>query len=94
MRALRYTNVLLTLIAVLLGLHLWTWWSSGAGPGTAAWAAPEPAPSGILNASAQRKEAVDLLKLQNRKLDELVTLFKTGQAKVIVDDRSEKKDGN
>ncbi len=87
MRSLRRTNTLLTVIAVLLGLHLWTWWAvggNGAMPSSAN--AETTAPSGILNASAQRKEMVDLLKLQNQKLDRLLVLFESGKARVKVDE--------
>lgn len=86
MRSLRYLNTVLTLIAILLTLHLWTLWNGPAGAAvssvTPAQAAPRTA--GIPNATGQRYEMVDLLKQLNRKTDELTGLFRSGKAKVTV----------
>ena len=88
MPSLRYLNTVLTLIAILLTLNLWSMWSGGpAGrmlaPESPAHAATQP--MGIPNASLQRQRMVDLLKLLNRNTEELIRLFRTGKAKVKVD---------
>lgn len=85
MASLRYLNFVLTVIAVLLGMHLWTSWSvPTAAP---AYAAPQEAPSGggIPNAGAQRQQQVDMLKRLSQQTDELIGLFRSGQARVRVD---------
>ena len=93
MRSLKYLNAVLTLIAVVLTLHLWTMWIGGPGAGALLVAGEARAagrPVGIPNASAQRKEMVDLLKSQNVKIDQLVKLFKTGKARIKVDNSKAK----
>lgn len=85
MRTLRYLNVVLTVIAVLLALQLWTLWSGQAvqGPAQVAFAAP-PSPGGIPNPGAQRQEQVNLLKQLNVQMGQLITLFRSGDARVRV----------
>jgi len=81
MRSLRYLNSILTVLAVLLALQLWTAWTSGpidlATPATA-----QVRGSGIPDAGAQRKDMIDLLKRIAVQNDELASLFKSGQARV------------
>lgn len=79
MRSLRYLNTVLTVIAVLLALHLWTLWIGG--PSAVATAA---AP-GLGNAATQRRQMVDQLKRLTVKIEELTSLFRSGQARVKVD---------
>lgn len=78
MRSLRYLNTMLTIIAVLLTMQVY---ALLVGPG-----GPEVAPSaqaqGIPDAGAQRKEMIDQLKQLNAKTDQLLSLFKSGQARV------------
>ncbi|MEX0777597.1 MAG: hypothetical protein WD042_17975 [Phycisphaeraceae bacterium] len=77
MRMLKYLNTVLTLIALLLTLNLWTLWT----------AAPlatvsDAQAAGLPDAGAQRQELIDQLKSLNKKVDETNGLFKSGQARV------------
>lgn len=75
-----YTRVCLTAITVLLTvLVIGLWAQRGAAPDTAR-AAEQPFRDSI----SQRKETVEAIKATNTKLDELVGLFRSGQAKVQV----------
>jgi hypothetical protein len=70
MRSLRYLNGVLTIIAVLLTLNLWTFWH--ASPGTAALPGVERAEAaGLANAGSQRREIIDQLKQVNVQLGEV-----------------------
>ncbi|MHC4994586.1 MAG: hypothetical protein ACYTGQ_05975, partial [Planctomycetota bacterium] len=60
MNSTRYLNTILTVIAVLLTLHLFTFWSSTDGVATPAMA------QGIPDAGAQRLMMVNELKSLNR----------------------------
>lgn len=82
MRSLRYLNTMLTLIAVLLTLHLWTLWTTGPASDRLV---EEAHAQGIVDAGAQRKMIVDELKLLNQKTDQLLNLFKTGGARIKVE---------
>ena len=84
MKSLRYLNSILTILAVLLTLNLWTLWTSGALQGGPEVATPAQA-QGIPNAGAQRIEMINELKQQTGKLDQLITLLKSGQARVRVE---------
>lgn len=99
MRSLRYLNLVLTVIAVLLTLQLWTMWASGPTLLTdTAVAAPSRPPSasvvrsrqaakasGIPNAGAQRAETARQLQQLNQKADALINLFRSGQARVRIE---------
>jgi hypothetical protein len=88
MRSLRYLNTILTVLAVLLTLNLWTQWTAPSGGAAMAdWSLVESAhaQSGIPNAGAQRAAMIEEQKQTNRKLDELVGLFKSGKARVRVE---------
>ncbi len=78
MRSIRYTNVILTVLAVLLSLQLWTQWSGGPSIATTGYAA------GIPDSGAQRQQMVDQLKLLNSKVDQLKGMFASGKARVTV----------
>jgi len=78
MRSIRYTNVILTLLAILLSLQLWTQWVGG--PSIAAPAQAQ----GIPDEGAQRKQMIDELKLLNSKVEELKGLLVSGKARVTV----------
>ncbi|MAE62985.1 MAG: hypothetical protein CMJ18_01830 [Phycisphaeraceae bacterium] len=86
MKRLRYLNIVLTWIAVLLTLQLWTTWM-GTDVATPAHAAGRT-PGGIINAGQQRKQIKDELKRLNQRADELVRLFKSGKARVKVTGKS------
>ena len=95
MASLRYTNLMLTVIALLLTLHLWTIWIAP-GPRGADGIALAPGPrtahaAGLPNAGQQRKQMVDLLKKISTQSDELNKLFASGRARVRME---ESRDGD
>ena len=89
MRSLRYLNTMLTVLAVLLVLQLWTTWM---GPREGGFAAPAHAGAdtrtvnqpggGIPDAGAQRKEMIDLLKQLNAQQADVVKVIKSGEVRV------------
>ena len=81
MRALRYLNTVLTIIALLLTLQLWTSWTQGTAQGQLPDVAT-PAQAAIPNAAAQRKQMIDLIKQTNQNISDLTELFKSGKARV------------
>lgn len=77
MRSLRYLNTVLTVIAILLTLNLYTLWT--ATPGGALLDHAQVAEAqGVSNAGAQRKEMVDLLKQINTHLSDVKSTLKSG----------------
>ncbi len=90
MHSLRYLNTILTILAVLLSVQLWTSWNTATDPTTSQQAfGPRAAyASGIPNAGAQRKQIVDLLKKQVQQTEALADMFKSGQARVRVERRA------
>lgn len=92
MKNLRYLNSILTIIAVLLTLNLWTLWTGSSSP-VADFAAPAHAQvnEGLANAGAQRSEMIALLKKQISATESLTALLKSGTVKVKVDMPEEKK---
>lgn len=78
MRSIRYTNIVLTILAVLLSLQLWTQWSGGPSVGAPAFG------QGIPDGGAQRKQIIDELKLLNSKVEDVKGMFATGKARVTV----------
>jgi len=90
MRSLRYLNVILTAIAILLALQLWTSWTVG---GNASVLGPTQAEAaGITNAGAQRLEMINLLKKQNQLTGDLVSMLKSGNARVRVSQMRDEDD--
>lgn len=95
MKSLRYLNVILTVLAVLLTLQLWTVWNghgtpiaaapSIATPALAQSRGPTPGASGIPDAGAQRREMVDLLKKLVVQTDEVKSVLTSGQVRVRVE---------
>ncbi len=81
MRSLRYLNVVLTVLTVVLTLHLWTLWTGEALSSVT----PSAHAGGLPDAGAQRKEMIDLLKGMNQKMDQLAALLKSGEARVRVE---------
>src|SRR5438552_3583139 len=99
MRSLRYLNSILTVLAVLLALQLWTAWTLGPSGETPAGAAPQnliTAPTGtggattgahspgLIDQGAQLQQQIDLLKQISKQTEDLVDLFKTGKAQMQV----------
>ncbi len=83
MRSLRYLNTVLTVIAILLTLQLWTLWTTGGrDDGRMVDVASVARAGGIPNAGMQRKQANDLLKTLIKKTEELTGLFKSGRARM------------
>jgi len=82
-----YTRVCLALITVLLTVLIVGLWANHAPQPPAATAAET-----FVDASAQRNAMLDQQKLTNRKLDELLDLFRSGSAKVQVTEEPSKKD--
>ena len=94
MRSLRYLNTVLTVLAILLTLQLWTSWTQATSPAPgAAWLdAARPAhAAGLPNSAMQRKQTNDLLKQLIRKTEDLNGLFKSGRARVRVEQAAGKK---
>ncbi len=78
MRSLKYLNTILTVIAVLLALHLWTLWT------VAPSSLPTVEAAGIPDSGAQRQQMINELKLLNQKAEQIKGLFTTGRARVTV----------
>lgn len=78
MTSLRYLNIMLTVLAVLLGLQLWTTWTQS--PDAIAPAAAQ----GIPDEGAQRMQMIDQLKLLNKQVDQTRKLLVSGQVRVKV----------
>ncbi|MEX2216449.1 MAG: hypothetical protein WD768_20220 [Phycisphaeraceae bacterium] len=83
MKSLRYLNSVLTVIAVLLSLNLWTIWTMS--PVAPSVATRAHAQEGLPNAGAQRGQMIDLLRQQVKSTDEMASLLKSGKVKVIVE---------
>ena len=80
MKSLRYLNTMLTVLAVLLAVQIWTTWTGGPSE-VLSWTAPAQA-GGIPDAGSQRKQMVDELRQISGKLDTLTDLFRSGKARV------------
>lgn len=95
MRSLRYLNTILTLIAVLLTLNLWTAWTASPSPAvdfaTEARAADDR-PSGVGGSAARQKAMVDELKSMNKKLDSIETTLTSGKMRVKIDSMPASRD--
>lgn len=81
MKSLRYLNTVLTVIAVLLTLNVWTLWSVTPG-GESLSVATEARADGMTNAAQQRKQIVDAVKRVESQTAELKAMFKNGTARV------------
>jgi len=91
MKSLRYLNTILTVIAVLLTLNLWTQWAGSpvnlpTGGGTAHAATDE----GLQNPANQRNEMITQLRKQVAATENLTALLKSGNVKVKVDSEVKK----
>lgn len=84
MRSLRYLNSVLTIIAVLLTLNLYTMWTASPG-GELLSASQEAHAQGIPNAGAQRKQIIDELAALQVSVNDLKTTLTNGSVRVVVD---------
>ena len=76
-KSIRYLNSILTVIAALLAMELWTQWTtSSIEPATVVHAAVNPA--------VQRQQANDLLAQIRDQNKQLLAMFKSGKAQVTV----------
>jgi len=89
MPSLRYLNTILTVIALLLTLNLWTAWTTT--PGGQAMSMTHTAEAAI-NPTAQRHEMVGLLKKLNENVADLKGTLTSGQ--VLVKLEAEKDNPN
>jgi len=89
MRSLRYLNTVLTLIAILLTLNLWTVWTAGPAPvelASDAHAAPAVDPMiGTENSGERQKQMVGELKALNKAVSALDSTLTSGKVRVTVD---------
>lgn len=82
MRSLRYLNSILTILALLLMLNLWTVWAGTPGGEALSIAQPTEA-QGIPNAGAQRREMIDLLKKVNVNVERIQAKLDGGDLRVV-----------
>ena len=80
MHTLRYLNGILTVLALLLALNLWTAWTATPATDLASTAHAQ----GIPDEGAQRRDIIDQLKLLNTKADAIQALLSSGQVRVQV----------
>lgn len=88
MQSVKYLNVILTTIAILLALQLWTSWSGPSLDQSMSWTTPAHA-AGIPNAGHQRQQIVNQLKDMSVKLDQLNDQFRSGKARVRIGNQSD-----
>ena len=89
MSSIKYLNTILTVLAFLLAVQLWTSWNSGP-----AWSEAAHA-QGIPDGGAQRQMIVDQLKLLNKRTDEIKSVLTSGKMRVMIAEApevEEKKD--
>lgn len=91
MPSLRYLNTILTVLAVLLTVHLWTAWTHPGGslaslpPAPAGLELATPAHAQIGNLPAeQRQRQIQLLERLTTQVEKLNTLLESGNAKAKV----------
>lgn len=80
MRSLKYLNTILTILAILLSLNLWMTWTQM--PQANLPVESQAQAAGIPDSGAQLQQQIEQLKQLNRTSEELVGLFKNGQARV------------
>jgi hypothetical protein len=91
MKSLRYLNSILTVIAVLLTVNVWTLWSITPG-GEVLSVATEVRADGIANAGAQRKQMIDAVNQVRAEVGEVKAMFKNGSARVRLEAGSQQTD--
>tara|TARA_R110002111_G_scaffold101314_2_gene157024 strand:+ start:763 stop:1035 length:273 start_codon:yes stop_codon:yes gene_type:complete len=84
MKSLRYLNTVLTLIAVLLTVNIWTLWNVTPGGGALS-VATEAQANGIPNAGQQRKDIVDAIKRLNADTVAMKNTLANGTIKVKIE---------
>lgn len=90
MKSLKYLNTILTVIAVLLTVNVWTLWSVTPG-GEAFSVATEARADGIANGGAQRKQIIDAVNQVRSEVGELKSMFKNGSARVRLEAGSQEQ---
>ena len=90
MNPLRYLNSVLTVLAILLALQLWTTWSGVVTEESLSMATPAYA-QGIANAGQQRQQMVEELRKVSREVQRLSSLFESGRARVRIDGGTREK---
>lgn len=88
MQSVKYLNVILTAVAILLALQLWTSWT-GASLDQPIKLVSSAHAAGIPNAGHQRKQMIDRLKEVSAKLDQLNDQFRSGKARVRIGNQSD-----
>ena len=83
MRSLRYLNTVLTIIAVLLTINIYVGLTDDV-VSTTPQANAASSYAGLPNAGKQRQDMLDELKKLNGKMDSLTSMFRNGDARVIV----------
>jgi len=84
MKSLRYLNTVLTLIAVLLTVNIWTLWNTTPA-GDVLSVATEAQANGIPNAGQQRKDILDAVKRVNTDTNAIKNLLANGTIKVKIE---------
>ena len=89
MRSSRYLNTILTVLAILLTLNLVTSWTASgptlADPASAQVRTSTAAPPTPPNAGQQRNDMIKKLDEVSGKLDQLMTLLRSGEARVRIE---------
>lgn len=86
MKTFRYMNAVLTVIAVLLTLNLWTMWTAGTTPANTSLDFTTPAQAqGLANAGSQRQEMITAIKAQTVAITEMSKTLKSGQVRVRIE---------
>ncbi|MCC6682733.1 MAG: hypothetical protein IT445_17670 [Phycisphaeraceae bacterium] len=85
MRRLRYLNSVLTVIAVLLTINLYTMWTVTPAGSAMAPTSSYAADSGVVDARVQRKEMIDLLKQINSEISAMHSTLSSGKVRVTVE---------
>ncbi len=83
-----YTRVCLTVIAVLLSVLIVGLWAETVPGQSRAFARNNNPPKLFIDSAGQRKAAIAAQEKTTRKLEELISLFTTGQAKVQITDKA------
>ena len=86
MSMMRYLNTVLTVLAILLALNLWTSWQQAP---SESFVRPAHA-QGLANAGKQRKQIIDQLKQVNVQLGELQKTLEEGKVRVKVQQPADK----
>ncbi len=83
MRSLRYLNTILTLIAVLLTLNLWTAWTTGSAP--AVDLAHQAHAQGASSSGDRQQTMIEKLTSIDKKVGDIDATLTSGQVRVKID---------